>query len=681
MGGWVNLLPKAPPDQSASQVYENVLKAQAQRQDMAQRRDYNQARIQEQNALAAQHQRVMQVKDGLSKAYANNTKFNPDGTSTVNWAGVMKDSQDLGIGEVTPDIYEEAGKARKADLENLEGKAKYTAQKLGGVQRLTGDDWKDPNKVALSRDQSLTVIDELEREGILDPQTAAAQRAAAANFNPQWQGFLDSHSQQATALGTQFENAKKGVDAHIEQLTGGSKVTKAKADADKAVTEATKEGAALGGTLMEAGVVPANSNTGAADATNQFNTPISQEEQPAFQAWKQKYAPNDSGADYDLQGAFKAGVSPADNGHFPDTFKKPNHPTFSDESQYSGKNGNVGGHWNDNGTFTPGATNLQTHGVTGLQQYFDKNEPDTKLDIGEKDPKWTPEKQADWDAKRADPAFAGVKQYMKPVWSQKQEDAIGKLGPKQAAGANPSKVETDQLNLWGRKLYAAAKQGAVAYTAVYNGAPDNIKQLATNPKDFDPEKTPKVSADIGETAAQQENADKPPKAAALPGGMSESQYRMWFDRHETMQKEEAQQWKLTGEIGDVLNTPDGEDFRDPKSGKTVSMDKNQRNYWQKQYEGARTQATQLQQQAKEIRGRLHGGEFEGGGTPAAPAQPGATKPSATPQASAAPQQRVRLSIAPHKKADGTMSPARDLVFPNQKAADDFAKAAGLSPTK
>lgn len=65
-----------------------------------------------------------------------------------------------------------------------------------------------------------------------------------------------------------------------------------------------------------------------------FNTPLTAKEVVAFDAWKTKYAPKDSGKDFDLRGAFKAGMKPKD-GHWPDTFKKPNHPTFSDESVYA----------------------------------------------------------------------------------------------------------------------------------------------------------------------------------------------------------------------------------------------------------------------------------------------------------------------------------------------------------
>jgi hypothetical protein len=42
----------------------------------------------------------------------------------------------------------------------------------------------------------------------------------------------------------------------------------------------------------------------------------------------------------------KAGLTPAANGHWPDTFKKPNHPTFSDQSIYAKQRPDLAGHWN-----------------------------------------------------------------------------------------------------------------------------------------------------------------------------------------------------------------------------------------------------------------------------------------------------------------------------------------------
>jgi len=63
-----------------------------------------------------------------------------------------------------------------------------------------------------------------------------------------------------------------------------------------------------------------------------------------FEEWKAKYAPHDSGQDYDLRGAWEAGLIPGPDQHFPDTFKKPNHPTFSIESKYW-KPGMAAGRW------------------------------------------------------------------------------------------------------------------------------------------------------------------------------------------------------------------------------------------------------------------------------------------------------------------------------------------------
>jgi hypothetical protein len=89
--------------------------------------------------------------------------------------------------------------------------------------------------------------------------------------------------------------------------------------------------------------------------------------------------------DYDYAGAQAAGVQPDERGHLPDTFKLPNHITFSDESNYHGVNGAQGGHWSpldDEGkrwSFTPGATNLQNYTPEQLQSYFKQYEPDSVL--------------------------------------------------------------------------------------------------------------------------------------------------------------------------------------------------------------------------------------------------------------------------------------------------------------
>lgn len=120
------------------------------------------------------------------------------------------------------------------------------------------------------------------------------------------------------------------------------------------------------------------------DLSDQYNTKLSPADEAAYQSWAAKNNRTSDTYDYDMRGAWKDGAGQADNGHFPDTYKKPNHPTFSDQSQYSGKDGNVGGTWSKNGdqdVFTPSATNLQHTDPADLQNYFKKVEPDSKLNL------------------------------------------------------------------------------------------------------------------------------------------------------------------------------------------------------------------------------------------------------------------------------------------------------------
>lgn len=119
-----------------------------------------------------------------------------------------------------------------------------------------------------------------------------------------------------------------------------------------------------------------------------YTTPLTPEEQAQYQAWASagKRVPANEEQDYDLPGYFKSGGRLAE-GHLPDTYKKPNHPTFSSESQYHGVGGAEGGSWmkNPDGTFTftAGRTNLEHWGPQGLQKYFEKYEPGNKLVIPE----------------------------------------------------------------------------------------------------------------------------------------------------------------------------------------------------------------------------------------------------------------------------------------------------------
>ena len=117
--------------------------------------------------------------------------------------------------------------------------------------------------------------------------------------------------------------------------------------------------ASLGGvgspSLINAGAVLAAGAAGQpvrGSVNTGFETVLPADREAAFQEWKARNAPDDSGYDYDLRGAFAAGAEPAENGHWPDTFKKPWHPTFSDESQYAEDMPDLAGHW-DGETFIP----------------------------------------------------------------------------------------------------------------------------------------------------------------------------------------------------------------------------------------------------------------------------------------------------------------------------------------
>src|SRR6266852_2141122 len=119
-----------------------------------------------------------------------------------------------------------------------------------------------------------------------------------------------------------------------------------------------------------------------------YNTVLSPTQEQAFQIWKSQNAPDDSGADYDLRGAYLANMQrSADNGHMGDQFKKPNHPTFSNQSQYAvGDQRDRAGFWvgpeGPDQTFVPptvkargGRTGYADGGTPTDQPVFDPSQP------------------------------------------------------------------------------------------------------------------------------------------------------------------------------------------------------------------------------------------------------------------------------------------------------------------
>ena len=126
------------------------------------------------------------------------------------------------------------------------------------------------------------------------------------------------------------------------------------------------------------------------DFTDKYNTKLTPEQEKEFQKWAKEESKRQGRNvlkdlyDYDLRGLFiDGGGFGGSNGHATDTYKKPNHPTFSTGSKYSGVDGYVGGKWSEDKTghwsFVPSATNFQMHGVERLKEIFKEQNPDSDL--------------------------------------------------------------------------------------------------------------------------------------------------------------------------------------------------------------------------------------------------------------------------------------------------------------
>ncbi len=123
------------------------------------------------------------------------------------------------------------------------------------------------------------------------------------------------------------------------------------------------------------------------DFTSKYNTQLTPEEENLFQQWAMERAQAQGRKhidtyDYDLRGAWKdiisGNMTPDQRGHLGDKYKKPNHPTFSEYSQYHGTDGYHGGSWTKEG-YVPSKTNLQFRSPEELISYFGLYEPKTKL--------------------------------------------------------------------------------------------------------------------------------------------------------------------------------------------------------------------------------------------------------------------------------------------------------------
>ena len=114
-----------------------------------------------------------------------------------------------------------------------------------------------------------------------------------------------------------------------------------------------------------------------------YNTPLKKGEKRKFATWVKEENERqgrdimfDKGT-YDVQGFWKSGdyKNIDGDGHGSDKWKKPNHPTFSNESIYRGSDKNYGGKWGPNGAFFPSGQTKKLYG----KGYYDRmfgSEPD-----------------------------------------------------------------------------------------------------------------------------------------------------------------------------------------------------------------------------------------------------------------------------------------------------------------
>lgn len=119
------------------------------------------------------------------------------------------------------------------------------------------------------------------------------------------------------------------------------------------------------------------------DYSARYNTELSPEEERAFQQWLAATGRQGDLYDYDMRGFWKAQQGFDARGHGSDEFKKPNHPTFSTDSQYSNALAQ-GGRWvrNEDGSWAFWASphNVEhAGGWNALLGYFRDMEPGNRL--------------------------------------------------------------------------------------------------------------------------------------------------------------------------------------------------------------------------------------------------------------------------------------------------------------
>lgn len=123
------------------------------------------------------------------------------------------------------------------------------------------------------------------------------------------------------------------------------------------------------------------------DYTERYNTVLSEPMEDSFQAWAKQYDKLEDLRDYDLRGWYKEqvengqSVSLEAGAHLSDKYKKPNHPTLSDQSKYNGMDGVQGGVWSEDGKSYTVKRNVSRTEAEELKRYFRKYEPGVELNF------------------------------------------------------------------------------------------------------------------------------------------------------------------------------------------------------------------------------------------------------------------------------------------------------------
>lgn len=126
------------------------------------------------------------------------------------------------------------------------------------------------------------------------------------------------------------------------------------------------------------------------DMSGQYNTQLTPEQETEYKTWAKQQGRERDVENYDLRGAWlelqNGTMTEDERGHIGDKYKKPNHPTFSTESIYNGKDGYQGGVWSRNGNvdvYTP-QHKLTPEQAKRLQLYFAQNEEGVALNLKDK---------------------------------------------------------------------------------------------------------------------------------------------------------------------------------------------------------------------------------------------------------------------------------------------------------